>query len=400
MEWSPKQQRALDSVSRWIENPGSQVFKLFGYAGTGKTTLAKHFAEQSPGRTLFAAFTGKAALVLQEKGCYNASTIHRLIYIPKDKSASRLHDMQSELLESKDLDRQRELRKLIEEENENLKRPVFSLNFESEIRDSKLVIIDEVSMVGRRMAEDLLSFRIPILVLGDTAQLPPVADGGYFTKGEPDIMLDEIHRQAAGSPVIRMATKVREGGDLSIGTEYHEDHEPSHVVNKGDLNIHALASFDQILVGRNATRKTVNRMLRKETLNRESHLPEEGDKLVCLRNNNDLGLMNGSLWNVVRCSEISDDAIGLTIEDPSWGSRIDTIAHRHHFEDREGDLDHWEKRERNEFDFGYALTVHKVQGSQWDKVVLIDESTCFRQDARKWLYTGITRASKSITVIR
>jgi len=416
MEWSPKQQSALNSVTRWLDNYGpesSQTFRLFGYAGTGKTTLAKHFADSTPGLTLFAAFTGKAALVLKEKGCRNATTIHQLIYLPRDKSLERLHELEEKLDQCKKDEKEGEispelaastiagLQALIDEENERLKQPSFSLNPDSPASCADLIVIDEVSMVGTRIAQDLLSFETPILVLGDTAQLPPIGDGGYFTNASPDILLDEIHRQAAGSPIIRLATSVREGKGLKYGVYNSEGHATSRVVRKGDLSIGELASFDQILVGKNTTRKMVNKRIRKEVLGRMDSLPEEGDKLVCLRNNRDLGLLNGSLWQVSDAEVVSEDLIRLKLSGETIrGETVETFAHRHHFEDREKYLPPWAKADADEFDYGYALTVHKAQGSQWPRVVVVDESRFFRQDHARWLYTGITRASESVTVIQ
>src|SRR5882757_5485782 len=85
--FSPEQDAALKAVAAWLKaKPGRgntpPVFRLFGYAGSGKSTLAKHLAEGVEGKVLFAAFTGKAALVMRRKGCEGASTIHSLIYRP------------------------------------------------------------------------------------------------------------------------------------------------------------------------------------------------------------------------------------------------------------------------------------------------------------------------------
>jgi exodeoxyribonuclease-5 len=399
MDWSPKQQAALEKVQEWMRNT-AQVFRLFGYAGTGKTTLAKHIAELAQGDVLFAAFTGKAALVLQQKGCWEATTIHRLIYQPRDKSAKRLHELQAQLAEEKDPDRQRELQEQIRRENSNLSRPAFSLNEDSVVQDANLVVIDEVSMVGEQMGKDLLSFGTPVLVLGDTAQLPPVAEGGYFTAQEPDVLLDEIHRQAADSPIIRMATSIREGYGLEYGDYAGEGHPTSRVMRKGVLNIEDLAKFDQVLVGTNATRKVINNRIRREALGRTSHLPEPGDRLVCLRNNHEIGFLNGSLWDCQAVEVVDDDNVALIVRDPDGGAPISTIAWRHHFEDREKDLAWWQKRNGDEFDFGYALTCHKAQGSQWRHVAVVDESYVFKQDRLRWLYTAVTRASESVTVLR
>src|SRR5262252_10348710 len=89
--FSPHQDAALRAVAGWLKSkPGRgrtpQVFRLFGYAGTGKTTLAKHVAEGVDGKVVFAAFTGKAALVMRRKGCAGASTIHSLIYKPPESN--------------------------------------------------------------------------------------------------------------------------------------------------------------------------------------------------------------------------------------------------------------------------------------------------------------------------
>lgn len=393
MQWSPVQLEALRDVGEWLERADRPFYKLFGYAGTGKTTLARHFAEGVPGTVLFGAYTGKAALVLQQRGCPGATTLHRLIYKPKEKSRRRLLELQQERLDAP-AERWEELDALVALEQQALRRPSFALSPDSAVRTAALVVVDEVSMVGQRMGEDLLSFGTPVLVLGDPAQLPPVGDGGFFTSSKPDCMLTEIHRQAAGSPIIALATAAREGRTLELG-EYGE----SRVLARGGMDVHEVAAYDQILVGRNKTRKAVNRRIREEVHGRASHLPEPGDKLVCLRNDHEVGLLNGSTW-VVRQAEIQDDdVVQLVLTDTAdEANLISCPVHRHHFEDR--DVPIWLRPEAQEFDYGYALTCHKAQGSQWERVVVVDESSCFRQDARKWLYTAITRASESVVVVQ
>jgi len=134
----------------------------------------------------------------------------------------------------------------------------------------------------------------------------------------------------------------------------------------------------------------------------DSHLPVPGDKLVCLKHNHNTGLLNGGTWKVLRSDVLSEDRISLFIEE--WGmespSQLEVEAHRHYFESREKDIPHWEVNEADAFDYGYALTVHKAQGSQWRNVLLIDESDAFRAFADRWLYTGLTRAQEQITVVR
>ncbi len=183
-EWSREQAEAIDQVGRWLKRGEPQVFRLFGYAGVGKTTLARHIAEGARGETAFAAFTGKAALVMRSKGCAGATTIHALIYRASEGAEGA---------------------------------PTFTLNADGPASKAGLIVIDECSMVDAELARDLLSFGKPILVLGDPFQLPPVKGGGFFTDGAPDVMLTHIHRQAQDNPIIRLSEVVRSGGELSVG---------------------------------------------------------------------------------------------------------------------------------------------------------------------------------------
>lgn len=398
MIFSLQQEQARVLVRQWLADENRKpIFRLFGYAGTGKSTIANDLASEVDGQVLFATFTGKAALVLRAKGCPSAQTIHSLIYIPRDKSVSHLATLQAEIRTCEDVDRRRELQLMVDAEKENLRRPSFSLNLESPLRDAKLLGLDEVSMVGRTIAEDLLTFGCPILALGDPAQLPPVKDTGYFTDAEPDFMLTEIHRQAEGSPIIHLATQVRNGKRLVQG-EYGS----SRVIPKGTLSIQELAAHDQIIVGRNATRHVINRRIRTEVKGYEGHLPVAGDILVCLRNDRDSGLLNGSQWEVQACHIVDEDKLGLVIRQHGVVDSypFEVIGWRHYFEDREKDIPHYEMKEAQAFQFGYALTAHKAQGSQYGSVAIVDESSCFQHDAKRWLYTAITRASEKVTVIQ
>jgi exodeoxyribonuclease-5 len=163
--FTPYQDAALTAASAWLKTARGRasIFRLFGYAGTGKTTLARHLAESIDGKVLFAAFTGKAASVMRSKGCQGATTIHSLIYKARDSGRET---------------------------------PTFDLWDEAPASKAKLIIIDECSMVDAELARDLMSFGVPLLVLGDPAQLPPIQGGGFFTSTKPDAMLTEVHRQA------------------------------------------------------------------------------------------------------------------------------------------------------------------------------------------------------------
>jgi exodeoxyribonuclease-5 len=409
MKWSPQQDKALVDAAAFLKSD-HQVHRIFGYAGTGKTTLARHIA-QDAGNVLFAAYTGKAAHVLQTKGCAGASTIHSLIYTSRDRSKKKLKEMEeavsmlSDDLDSDDLTqdsrnkiiaRIKDINKLLVRERENASKPAFNLNPESVVREADLVIIDECSMIDAAMGADLLSFGTKILVLGDPAQLPPIGGAGYFTEGvTPDTMLDEIHRQAEDSPIIRMATDTRLGKQLDYGS-YGDG---CRVIMPKDVVREMATGADQILVGKNKTRFSTNSRIRSIKGLHDPY-PVPGDRLVCLRNNHELGLLNGAIFYVVEVGGVMDSKVLMTIRPEDGESTTEVLAHEHYFLGKGDELNWFEKKEAEEFDFGYALTVHKSQGSQWNSVYLTDESHCFRSDRWRWLYTGITRAAEELTVVR
>ncbi|MFD1701762.1 ATP-dependent RecD-like DNA helicase [Methylopila henanensis] len=363
MRWSPQQDEALAAVADWLRRPRDQVFRLFGYAGTGKTTLARHLAEDMDGDVAFGAYTGKAALVMRSKGCVGASTIHAMIYRPRGG----------------------------DEEG-----PSFSLNRDGSAAKADLIVIDECSMVDEELGRDLLSFGKKVLVLGDPAQLPPVKGGGFFTEAEPNAMLTEVHRQAVDDPIIRMSLAVREGQDLDAGV-YGE----SRVISRRDIRTEDVTGADQVLVGMNRTRRLYNNRLR-ELKGLHDPMPAVGDKLVCLRNDKTKGLFNGGTWTVQRLkgTDATRVKMDVTPEDESSRRSVSVSVLRGFFEGEAEAIPFAQRRRSDEFDYGYALTVHKAQGSQWDDVVLFDESYAFREHRARWLYTGLTRAAKRVTVVR
>lgn len=374
MQFAPQQDEALKAVSKWLKEGRSQVFRLFGYAGTGKTTLAKHFAENVDGDVLFAAFTGKAAQVLRSRGASNAKTIHSLIYRPRGEEA----------VEN-------------EETGKTSIAPMFSINRQSPVAKAALIIIDECSMVDEQLGRDLLSFGTPILVLGDPGQLPPVTGGGFFTEQEPDYLLTDIHRQARDNPIIQLAMQVREGKEIM-----HGDYGTAQVISRHDVNQSLVLDADQVLVGTNKTRRRYNQRLRELKGFNLPH-PQSGDKLVCLRNDPAKGLLNGSLWQVMSSSrETVKPGINLMIkpEDDDMNRGAAKIKLLKQAFEEEGEIPWTTKKRYDDFDFGYALTVHKAQGSQWNNVVLFDESWAFRDTRERWLYTAITRAAETITIVR
>lgn len=361
MNLSPQQEAARIAVEDWRRDP-VKPFYLAGYAGTGKTTIAKALAEET--ETAFAAFTGKAASVMRSKGCVGASTIHQLIYRPagEDEDGTLLFDRTGE--------------------------PV----------DAELICIDECSMVDERIGADLLDLGVPVLVLGDPAQLPPVGGAGFFTAREPNYLLTEIHRQAADSGILAMATAVRERKD------WRTVRSPDvHLIKTAALANLQWSDFDQVLCGTNATRKSLNVAARKARYGAQVIAnPLPGDRLICLRNNHKRGLLNGEQWTVSACEQSDSDMLTMRIVNADNGRPATVHVWADCFaEDGEARLKsmpYQERRHAEEFNYAYAMTVHKAQGSQWDKVLIINEASAFRADAFKWLYTAITRAAKQVTV--
>ena len=362
MSWSPQQEAALSAVSAWLKRGEPQLFRLFGYAGTGKTTLARQLAADCDGDVCFAAFTGKAGVVLRGKGCREARTIHSLIYRLRESDAEE---------------------------------PVFVLNDDSPASKADLIIIDECSMVDEELGRDLLSFGKPVLVLGDPAQLPPVKGGGFFTEAEPDAMLTEVHRQAADNPIIRLSMMVREGRRLALG-----EYGGSRVMPRSGIDASMVQGADQVLVGMNKSRRGFNARIR-ELAGHADPYPQAGEKLVCLRNDKTKGLLNGGLWTVKTKAATRSGKLryGVVPEDDAARKPTRIAVRPEYFTEGEEGVPPAFRRNSDAFDYGYVLTVHKAQGSQWDDVVLFDESGAFREHRNRWLYTGITRAAERLTVV-
>ena len=364
--WSAQQEQALVEVGEWVKDKhGAQVFRLFGFAGTGKTTLAKEIAQKVK-KPRFGAFTGKAASVMRKKGCDDAQTIHSLIY-------------------------------KIKPETEHSPEPEFELSDDSEIRDADLVIIDECSMIGEEMGQDLLSFGKKILVIGDPAQLPPIKGAGFFTEAEPDFMLTEVHRQARDNPIIALSMRIREGEKI----EGQYGGGLCRIISQAEITPEEILECDQVLVGLNRTRYRYNARIR-ELLERPPLVPVRGDKLICLRNDRKKGIYNGSMWEAasVKHGRKGEHLFNLSVRSlDDAGANRGVKVREEFFKGTDAELPWQEKRGTQEFTFGYAITCHKSQGSQWDNVIVFNESGAFREDAKRWLYTAATRAAERLTVV-
>jgi exodeoxyribonuclease-5 len=396
-EWSPQQRTAITLIRDWHGSPSKPYFFLDGPAGTGKTTLLKAIGDTLGVTVAFASFTGKAAAVMRRKGCEDASTIHKLIYRPQinywcvkeppeDKFAVPCLPPCAKA-----------------EHCQYLRQECvgFELNDKSIAGEVDLIVIDEVSMVNEEMGSDLLSFGTPILVVGDTAQLPPVKGTGFFVSGKPDYRLTEIHRQKLDSPVLDLATRARQGamlpcavyGDASKGGQSRVTQRESVV---------EMLKHDVVIVGRHITRARINNAIR-EARGFHGPVPLPGEKVLAWKNNYQLGIMNGTIWIVRDAHDTGDGFYKMTIEsEDEKGKVIDVTAPIPPFTMVNKCADLIPQFPGHPFTLGYALTCHKAQGSEWNSVYVIDESWCWKQNnqERHWLYTAIGRAFERVTVVK
>ena len=417
MKFSPAQEKALASIAAWLADPNAKpTFYLAGPAGSGKSTITKYAVGDVRGRIVYCAPTGKAALVMRRKGCSNAKTIHQTIYRPAGDPPSpeqieKLREEIKRLYAVNEPGARATAAKLVEQLNRSddeskRKGPRFSLNLESMLKGADVGVVDECSMVDRFVGEDLESFGTKLLVIGDPNQLPPVYGAGYFTSREPDAYIDEIHRQALDSPILRLADLARRGERLPVGPTG----DGVDVRRYGDPTLEERAmKAEMIIVGRNRTRHATNHKIRRLLGRSEAPAPVPDDRVICRRNNHDLGLLNGSSWKVDRCLPDLEnmtakiDVVSTDTEEGKDGSkhadRVECSTWLHHFMAREKELLDHDRRNHDEFSYGWAITAHSAQGSQYDDVLVFDESRQFGKDAPKHLYTAITRAAKTLTVV-
>lgn len=431
---SESQQRAIAAIKDWFRNrtDSQQIFRLFGYAGTGKTTVLKYALAElgiedmtndgdEPGRggVVTATFTGKAALVLRQKGT-PARTIHSLIYSVIEATDEEIKRRQEEIdqaiEEAKSItdhfDATAEQSRIfaMEDELKKLKQPRFARNPQSDAAYADLIVLDEVSMVGEIMAADLMSFGRPILVLGDPGQLPPIHGEGAFTNCEPDIMLTEIHRQAGESAIIRLATAARNGQPIEYGTY------DAHVAKlpKGSLTAAQMLRGGQVICGMNATRLQLNNEMRLAAGYNGNALPTgNGEKIICLKNMNDRGLINGMFITLTdiepgeqehyfKARILDEDGTPVSTANGRGRQRVYTGHFFDHvqFDKERGNRDWKLKKSLVEATYGWAITCHKAQGSQWENIIVWDDGLGRTDlDRRRWLYTAITRAERGLVLL-
>lgn len=395
------QKQGFELAKDWWAKSDEQIFKIAGYAGTGKTYLSGVIADELAGeKVAFCAYTGKAALVMRQRGM-NATTIHQLIYNIEMRLVPHKNDDGIVIYK----------RKMVSALKDRL--------------DPKpsLILVDESSMVSEKILDDLLSFGIPIIAVGDPFQLPPVGSKDSDLLIDPDVTLEEIMRQDDGSPIVYLAEKIRKGLPLADDESAADCiwQIDKNTVDKDTANIFKWS--DQIIAGRNATVAKINQMTR-EYMGFTDRLPMVGDKIICKRNAWDVllkgdkfttALVNGLIGTCRAVNQIEKTDKVPWRDKPLMTSDYylnlrpifeDTAEFKDIPFDPESFYETSENRKwmkKMIFQFAYCITCHAAQGSEWDNVVLYDDSWHDREDPffqARWRYTGITRAAKRLVWLR
>lgn len=409
------QENARKLIAEWYFNTQEQVFVLSGYAGTGKTFLidyvVKHALRLKVGtEAIFISPTGKAAANLVRHGTA-AGTVHSLIYVRDEEDFDV--DENGEIIERNEL-------RFIKREKIDEK--------------IKLIVIDEASMVNEEVLRDLLSFNVKCLFSGDSAQLPPVS-GSCKLLENANYTLREIVRQAADNPIIQVATMAREGKKIPYGN-YGEQVcvIPQSALSNSERK-RLFLKADQILCGRNKTRVALNAEIRAyKGIPTNQLLPMKGEKLICtlndwekpLDNEEKFFLVNGVIGtgeeicesiDTLAVMEFTPDFMKESVKVPfdtgifthgryfhSYGRRAVTLQNGAVVAEDNFPMLHRFKAVADEpicrFEFAYAVTCHKAQGSEFDFVIVFDEAWAFGEERDRWLYTAITRAREKLLIIR
>lgn len=387
-----KQEQGLKiAVQRYKNHEPYTV--IAGYAGVGKSTLIRFIIaalDINPDLVAYIAYTGKAAQVLRSKGCHNAMTAHKLLYKSRPREDGLFIHIPRDTL-----------------------------------APYQLIVVDEISMLPKKMWELLLYYGIHIIALGDPGQLPPVAAEDNGALRHPHVFLDEVMRQAAESEIIQLTMDIRDGKPLQLkrGNEVR-------VVDRSEiLKPGFLFWGDQIICGKNETRKIINNKMRnliwKDQCTKE---PIVGDRLICLRNDWEISNINGdALVNGLtgKLQNITYITSGPQVN--PWMEKTPIIDFLPDYEDADtfygieadyklfitgeptvtrGYNSNWKKIPKlyhpHEFDYGYAITCHKSQGSEFDKVIVFEEflKSENREDHIRWLYTAATRASQKLIIVK
>jgi exodeoxyribonuclease V len=353
-----EQFHAVKLIKKWFTTLNRKIpFILAGLAGTGKTTIIRHITndlEIKEHQIRYCAFTGKAALVMKQKGMF-ATTIHSLIYEPRTDPMGKV---------------------------------VFRLKMSLGL-DVKLIICDESSMIGKEIQGHLESYGIPILYVGDHGQLPPVSTDTTNLMLNPNFRLETIHRQALDNPIIWVANQARIGKFIKYG-KYGT---AVFKATPNQIGIETLKTANQIICGKNNSRKNINNQMRSY-YGFTSIFPEMKDKLICLKNNSQNGLVNGMTGLCSYYDEQKHKMDFISDEDDRYS---DLNVDHNIFVGTKNDK---YRKMIDQFDFGYCITCHKSQGSQYDNVIVYEERLGYDNELHnRWLYTSITRAAERLIII-
>ena len=320
---------------------------LAGFAGTGKTTCVSELLDKFP-KTAVCAPTGKAAGRLRELGCPGATTIHGLIYNCEKQNGKMVWRKQ---------------------------RCLPNVN---------TIVVDEGSMVNHQLHADLCSFGLPVLYVGDHGQLEPIGDNPNLMQ-RPDVKLEKIHRQAENNPIIRLARAFREGRPVPY---WRDEQGRCAIVPAREFPKHIMSGA-QIIVGTNKTRHAINAQIRAQHGYTSALSP--GDRIICLENNREFGMFNGQ-QAVVRSVSGRGEVLDLAL-DLGDGEELHCLARRSQFGKNKIEESHRSKALL--LDYAYAVTAHKMQGSEADSVLVLEE-ICSAWDARRWRYTCASRAREKL----
>lgn len=417
--YSEEQASALEAIKRWYNSDDKerQVFRLTGLAGTGKTYLLSHLEEELGCGILYLTYTGKASNNLAVKGLAS-KTIHSVIYRPVKDICDPSDSLVRRVIEEMNLKCTGEAckAKLMEAFGSMPSDKVLKfVRKDSAVEEiPSLLVIDEASMVSRVIYNDLLSLGVKVLLCGDPGQLPPIeTDKTWQPLADPDCTLRHIHRQQADNPIITTAHSVYAWNlrDIEYNSPKSSDSGMVLILNKSFASgndseakvLGLMAQADQVLCFTNKYRKYANAAMRKQK-GIEAVYPVPGDKLICTRNNwnlitDSVPLVNGQMGECVsfklstkrfqnRTYDIGVLNFRPDYTDEVLTTKISLQAFTGAAEPEDLPVDR--------FDYGYAITVHKAQGSEWDTVLAVYDSNITVDHLKEWLYTAITRARKQV----
>lgn len=344
-----EQEKALSILQERIKNK-EQVSILQGVAGSGKSYLLKsllYSLNVGSAQVAFVTYTGVAAQVLQRNNL-PATTIHSLIYKPIMSRGVCIG---------------------------------FKKKSIEDLPPLKIIVVDEFSMVSQEILNDLLAYQIPLILVGDYFQLPPIGEPNIYIN-RADAVLSEVHRQALDNPILAAATRIREGGGLPFGT-YGAT---LWVGSKKEADQAWFRKDVQIITGLNQTKDNINRQISP------LGVPGPGEKIMFLKNDWKHGITNGTIVEIKRARKLVGNRYLLTFNfnDKKYNDYLATF-----------DLGLGAKNQslNQRFTFAYAISCHKSQGQTFDcPGIIIDESTSFRENKSKWLYTAITRFTGNYNV--